>query len=264
MHPAEVLVARAAGDHRSHGRRRVGGRAGRRRLRQPGRRAGVQHRPHRMARGGTPAVDRRHHGRHAVRVEPAGHEPRVVARRLRRDRPRHRLRRRGDEPGADRQLRQQGARARHPDPEDLLRAVRDDLAVRGRRAHRRQVGHHPRGHRRVRLRLPAARRPGVEGGPLRRPVHRDRSARPRRGGQADRHDAHRQPRRGAARDDAREAGDAEAGRPGERRPHRRQLVADLRRRRRGDDHHRGEGRRASASHREPGSSTPASSAPTRC
>ena len=44
----------------------------------------------------------------------------------------------------------QEARPRHPDPEDLLRPVRDDVAVRGRRAHRRQVGHHPRRHRRVR------------------------------------------------------------------------------------------------------------------
>ena len=217
-----------------------------------------------MARGGSPVVHRRHDGRHAVRVEPAGHQSRVVARGRRRDRPRHRLRRRGDEPGADRQLRQQGVRPRHPDPEDLLRAVRDDVAVRGRRAHRRQVGHHPRGHRRVRFRLPAARRAGMGRGSLRRPVHRDRSPRPRRGRQADRHDPHRQPRRRAARDDAREAGIAEAGRPGERRPHRRQLVADLRRRRRGDDHHRGEGRRARAHASRPHRRHAASSAPTRC
>ena len=213
---------------------------------------------------GLPLIDRRHHGRHAVRLEPAGHQPRVVARRRRRGRRRPRLRRRGDEPGPDRRVRQQGARARHPDPEDLLRAVRDDLAVRGRRAHRRQVGHHPRGHRRVRLRLPAARRPGVGGGPLRRPVHRDRGARRRRGRQADRHDAHRQPRRGAARDDAREARHAEAGRPRERRPHRRQLVADLRRRRRRADRRPRRRPPRSASRRGPASSTPASSASTRC
>ncbi len=60
-----------------------------------------------------------------------------------------------------------------------------------------------------------------------------------------------EPRRGPARDDAREAGHAEAGRPRERRAHRRQLVADLRRRRRGADDDRGEGRARSASRRGP-------------
>ena len=58
-----------------------------------------------------------------------------------------------DEPHPDRRRAAQEPRPRHPDPEDLLRAVRDDLAVRGRRAHRRQVGHHPRRHRRVRPRV---------------------------------------------------------------------------------------------------------------
>ena len=43
--------------------------------------------------------------------------------------------------------------------------------------------------------------------------------------QAHRHHPHRRPRRGPARDHAREAGHAEAGRPRERRAHRRQLVA---------------------------------------
>ena len=50
----------------------------------------------------------------------------------------------------------------------------------------------------------------------------------------------------------------------ERRAHRRQLVADLRRRRGGADDDRGEGRARSASRRGPASSTPASSASTRC
>ena len=53
----------------------------------------------------------------------------------------------------------QEARPRHPDPEDLLRPLRDDLAVRGCRADRRQVGHHPPGHRRVRPAQPAASPP---------------------------------------------------------------------------------------------------------
>ena len=62
------------------------------------------------------------------------------------------------------------ARPRRADPEDVLRPLRDDVAVRGRRAHRRQVGHHPRGHRRVRAVVARAGRRGVGRGPLRRPV----------------------------------------------------------------------------------------------
>ena len=65
-------------------------------------------------------------------------------------------------------------------------------------------------------------------------------------------------RRGAARDDGRVAGQAQAvvparggGRPG----HRRQLVADHRRRGGAADHERGAGGRARASRRGPGSST---------
>ncbi len=68
------------------------------------------------------------------------------------------------------------ARPRRADPEDVLRPLRDDVAVRGRRAHRRQVGHHPRGHRRLRAGVAGAGRPGVGRGPLRRPVGRRRGA----------------------------------------------------------------------------------------
>ena len=48
------------------------------------------------------------------------------------------------------------------DPQDLLRPVRVHHPVRGRRAHRRQVGHHPGRHRRVRAALASSgpRRPG--------------------------------------------------------------------------------------------------------
>ena len=170
-----------------------------------------------------------------------------------------------DEPHPDRQRRQQGARPRRPDPEDLLRAVRDDLAVRGRRAHRRQVGHHPRRHRRVRLRVSQQRAAQAWA--------EDRFAGQYITVEAPDLDEEGKPtgtthtvgaRRGPARDHAREAGHAEAGRPRERRAHRRQLVADLRRRRRRADDDRGEGRRARPDARRPASSTPASSASTRC
>ena len=114
--------------------------------------------------------------------QPAGDQPRRVARRRRRRRRRPRLRRRGDEPDPDRHQQLEEARPRRADPEDVLRPLRDDVAVRGRRAHRRQVGHHPRGHRRLRLGVAAARRPGVGRGPLRRSVGRRRGARRRRGG----------------------------------------------------------------------------------
>ena len=61
---------------------------------------------------------------------------------------------------------------RPADPEVVLPAVRVHLAVRGRRAHRRQVGHHPRRRRPVRLPVPAARRRGLGRGPLRQPDRR--------------------------------------------------------------------------------------------
>ena len=107
------------------------------------------------------------------------------------------------------------------------------------RADRRQVGHHPRGDRRLRPALAAARARGRRRGPLR--ARDPAGARRRRQVDAE--------RRGSARDDARVAGQAQAGVPvrGGRRPgHRRQLVADHRRRLGGADHERGAGRRARA------------------
>ena len=95
---------------------------------------------HGVARRRPAAVDRGDHRRHPVRVEPAGDQPGLVARRRRRGRRRRGLRGRGDEPHPDRHQLVQEARPRRADPEDLLRALRDDVAVRGRRAHRREVG----------------------------------------------------------------------------------------------------------------------------
>ena len=76
MHPGETLglVQRAIIDRTGIDPDR--GRSGRRRMRQPGRRAGLQHHPYRMARCGTAAERRRDHDRHAVRVQPAGHQSR--------------------------------------------------------------------------------------------------------------------------------------------------------------------------------------------
>ena len=124
------------------------------------------------------------------------------------------------------------------------------------RADRRQVGHLPRGHGRVRRPQPAAAPPQAtaEG-------RFEREILPVLGADG----AIDEGRRGPARDDDGVAGQAQAvvpprggGRPG----HRRQLVADHRRRVGGADHERGEGAPRSGSRRGPGSSTSPSPAPT--
>ena len=83
----------------------------------------------------------------------------TVAGRRRRGRRRRGLRRRVDEPDPDRLNARKklglGCRSRRP-----TSPLRDDVAVRGRRAHRREVGHHPRGHGPLRPRQPAAGRAG--------------------------------------------------------------------------------------------------------
>ena len=163
---------------------------------------------------GLPAHRGQHHRRHAVRLVAAGHQPGHRPRRQRGRRLRPRRRRRGDEPGADRLERPQGPRPRHPDPEVVLPAVRDDLAVRGRRAHRRQVGHLPRRHRRLRPPLPGERRQGVGRGSLRHADHPGGGARRRRGGPAHRLHPHGHPRRGPARDQPREARPSSSPWPG--------------------------------------------------
>ena len=86
---------------RPHRRRPGPGRRRRRRLRHPGRRAGQQRHPQRVGRR-RPAVARaRHHGRPPVRLVPAGRALRRPGRDRRGLRPRHRLRRRVDDPRAD-------------------------------------------------------------------------------------------------------------------------------------------------------------------
>ena len=135
----------------------------------------------------------------------------VVDRRRRRAHGPHLLRRRlrGDE-RARLALLARADGALQPDPAGPL--GRDD---------RRQVGDPPLRARRARPALPAARREGDRGGPLRA---RDRPLRGQR-----RHLRHRP---GPARDDPRGPGRAEAGLQGGRQDHRRQLLPGLRRRRR--------------------------------
>ena len=100
MHSVDLLAAvqKAAIERSGHRPRR--GRPGRRRLRQPGRHAGLQRHPHRVAHRRPAHLGRRHHRRQPVRLVAAGHQPRHVARAPRRRRRRRRLRRRGHEPGA--------------------------------------------------------------------------------------------------------------------------------------------------------------------
>ena len=186
------------------------GRPGRGRLRQPGRRADLQHRPHRVARRGPAAISGRHHRRLAVRLVPAGHEPRDGAGRA------------GVVDvalacGVESMSRvpigsqcQQGSG--QADPEELLRPLRDHVPVRGGRAHRGQVGHHPRRHRRLRPRVAAAGRRAWAEGRFERQM--SRSTRPT---STTRASPTARPttcaRRGPARDLARGAGRPQAGRP---------------------------------------------------
>jgi len=117
------------------------------------------------------------------------------------------------------------------------RALRAHVAVRGRRAHRRQVGHHPRRHRRVRSGIASTRAARLGRRPLRTRSRANRCARSRRSREADRHHASRRARRRPARDVARSTREAQARRPRERRAHGRFVVPDHRRCRGGARHH---------------------------
>ena len=85
---------------------------------------------------------RRHHGRHAVRLRPAGQPPRLRVRPRRLDRRRHRVRRRGDEPRRPRRERDQrpgllpaarlGAGTRRPTSSPTPSASRRSAASRAR------------------------------------------------------------------------------------------------------------------------------------
>ena len=132
----------------------------------------------------------------------------------------------------DRDDEQDPARRHHgegpgaPAPEVVLPPLRADVAVRGRRADRGPMGHHPRRLRRVRPPVPAARRPGMGGGRVRAGGGRSRRPRRRRGREAVGHDPPRRAGRGSARDVTGGARQAQARRPGERGPHRRIVEPD--------------------------------------
>ena len=145
------------------------------------------------------------HGRHPVRVVAAGHQPRHRAGRLAAS---------STSPsacgvevmsrvpiGSRQPPATSGSAARSPSR--TSRAVRDDLAVRGRRAHRRQVGHHPRRHRRASA--SASQQHAAQAWAEDRfatQIVADRRPRRRRGGQAHRHHPPRRAGRGPARDHA--------------------------------------------------------------
>ena len=142
---------------------------------------------------------------------------------------RHRLRRGADEPGA---ARDGGpGRRRLLQGRDLAVAGRGRHPVRGGRAHRQAPGPDPRGSRAPRRGLAAEGGAGLGRGPLRPGGGPRRRSRRRRRARAHRRVHDRDARPGPAGDHARIPRPAEAG--GGRRPaHRRDVVADLRRRRR--------------------------------
>ncbi len=231
-------------------------------MRQPGRRADVQHRAHSVAQRRPAARGRGHDRRQPVRLVTAGDESRRVHGASRCRRRCAVLRDRVDEPRAAR--RGDPRRVRTPDTEVVLRALRSDQPVRRGRAHRREVGRHSRRLRSVRPRIATARATRMGGRAFRARSAPDRRARRRRGRQAHRHDASCSARRGPARDVTGSARQAEARRTRERRAHRGFVLADHRRRGRGADDDRGPRPGARRADRAPGSSISASSASTRC
>ena len=220
------------GGARSRRRRPRRGRGRHRGLRAAVRRAGLQRRAQRLAAGGAADRGGRDDRRPPVRLGAAGRELRRRAHRRRHPRRGHRLRRRahgppalrrGDEDpaGVRRRLHRQAhgeAQHRRPGP--------------GRRDDRRPVGDPALRARRARAALAPARRQGDRGGQVRardRPLPGQRRHLRVRPGHPPRHLA------GGARL-------AQAGVQGGRAHHGRQLVADLRRRRRGAAHVAREGR----------------------
>ena len=107
FHAAELLGATQVEVVKRAGHRPVRGRAGRGRLCHPGGGAGVEHHPHRMAARRPAARDRGHHRRLPVRIRAAGQPLHRRPRRRRGHRRRHRLWRRGHEPGRPRRQRLQ-------------------------------------------------------------------------------------------------------------------------------------------------------------
>ena len=250
MHPADLLATCQQEVDRAHGHRSGRGRPGRRRLRQPGRRADLQHRPHRVARR-RPAARRSpppRSTRSADRPSRPRTSPRSSSARAS-STSRVGLRRRGDEPGPDRR------RTR-------ARSSASASRSRSRTSPQYELTSQFEGAERIADKWGITREDtdefGLASPAARRARRGPRAASTARSSPVDAPDLDeegkptgtthtRRARRRPPRDDAREAGHAQAGRPGGRRPHRRLLVADLRRRRRGAAHDRGARRPSSAS-----------------
>ena len=137
------------------------------RLRAAVRRAGLQHRPQRVARGGAADRDARHHDRPPVRLGPAGRELRRRPDGRRRAGLRHRLRRRAHGPHLVRRRVPGAVRARRGVLARAARALQPDPAGPVGRDDRRPVGDPPLGARRAGRPVPRAGPPGHRGGPVR-------------------------------------------------------------------------------------------------
>ena len=231
----------------------LGGRGRDRRVRPAVRRAGLQHRPQRLAAGGPADRDPRHHRRPPVRLGPAGRQLLSRPDRGRGPRRDDRLGRGAHGPSAvlRRHENPGGVRLRlHPRADGQAQHHRPGPR---RGDDRRPVGDPPLRARRARTALPPPRRPGHRGGPLRARDRADagqrRHARDRPG------DPSRHQPRGAL--------PAEARVQGGRQDHRRQLLPDLRRRRgraadvrRQGQGPRSEGPRRGSPTRPPSAATP--------
>ena len=255
LRAADLLGAVADRGRQAGGHRPGVGRAGRRRVRDAGGRAGLQRDADGVAAGRPALRRRRDDDRLPVRVVATGQPHGQQPHRSGGDRHGDRVRRRDHEPHPARGERigagRRAGAARGP-------SLRHAEPVRGGRADFQEVRHLAARTSTARLRVAGEGGAGGGRGPLRPRDLRHRGAHRRRGGAA-----RRALRRedggvqgpGAARDDARGAGQAEAG-AARRHAHRGHLVADLRRRggRAVDVRGAGQGRgpQATGSHRGPG------------
>ena len=207
VHPADLLGSRAEGGRRARRHRARRGRPGRRRLRVPGGRAVVQHRPERLAhrRAARSRCPRPPSTASAARASRRARWPPVWS---------------GS--GLEDVVLSCGIESMSRIPlganfqshgsagaEELLRELRLQQPVPGRRADRQGVRHHPRRHRRLRPAQPAARPAGLGRGALRA---RDRARSTRRSSTRTASPPARpcaSTRRGPARHLPREAGDAQ-------------------------------------------------------
>ena len=220
---AQVEVVKRAGHRPGLGR------AGRRRVRDPGGRAGLQRDAHGVAAGRPALRGRRHHHRLPVRLVAAGQPLRQQPDRRRRRRHGDRVRRRGHEPGA-RSGPTSAAGVGRAIPEDLPYDMPDQFTAAERIAKKYGISREDVDWLGLESQKKAAR--GGGRGPLRPRDRRRRGAHRRRGGPAGRalrREDGRDQGPGPARHDGRGPGQAEAG-AARRHAHGRELVADLRRR----------------------------------